>query len=141
MSALTPNTIRLMLHNYKLLNMTKIQSEKQYKATLERIEELLPLVSDTTPVYDKNSVELELLSILTADYEDEHYPISKPSLSEMILMRMQELSINQKTLASMLNISPSRLSEYISGKSEPTLQIARKISSTLHIDADIVLGV
>ena len=30
--------------------MTKIQNETAYKATMERIEELLPLVDDNTPL-------------------------------------------------------------------------------------------
>jgi HTH-type transcriptional regulator/antitoxin HigA len=55
--------------------MTKIENEIQYKALMERIEELLPLVTDETPLNDKNLVELELLSNLVADYEDKHYPI------------------------------------------------------------------
>jgi HTH-type transcriptional regulator / antitoxin HigA len=40
----------------------------------------------------------------------------------------------------MLNVSPSRVSEYLSGKSEPTLQVARRLRSELGIDADIILG-
>ena len=44
-------------------------------------------------------------------------------------------------LTQLLGISPSRVSEYLSGKSEPTLKIGREISRKLHIDANIVLGV
>ena len=54
---------------------------------------------------------------------------------------MYEMGITQKQLAEMLNVSQSRVSEYLSGKSEPTLKIARLISKKLNIDADIVLGV
>jgi HTH-type transcriptional regulator / antitoxin HigA len=57
--------------------MEKIVTEIAYKATMERIEELLPLVDDKTPLDDKNLIELELLSNLVADYDDEHYPIQK----------------------------------------------------------------
>ena len=56
--------------------MTKIQNETAYKATMERIEELLPLVDDNTPLSDKNLIELDLLSGLVEEYEDEHYPIA-----------------------------------------------------------------
>lgn len=55
--------------------MTRIESERQYEVVMARIEELLPLVSVDTPIYDKNLVELELLSNLVADYDDVHYPI------------------------------------------------------------------
>jgi len=121
--------------------MAKITTEIAYKATMERIEELLLLVDDNTPLDDKNLIELELLSNLVADYDDEHYPIKKPSLMEVIKLRMYELGLNQNKLSELLNISPSRISEYLSGKSEPTLKVARDISKKLNIDPHIVLGV
>lgn len=121
--------------------MAKITTEIAYKATMERIEELLPLVNDDTPIYDKNLIELELLSNLVADYDDEHYPIKKPTLMEVMKLRMYELGLNQNKLSKLLDISPSRISEYLSGKSEPTLKVARDISKKLNIDPHIVLGV
>lgn len=55
--------------------MAKIQNETAYKAAMERIEELLPLVDDDTPLSDKNLIELDLLSALVEEYKDEYYPI------------------------------------------------------------------
>lgn len=52
-----------------------------------------------------------------------------------------EMGLNQKALAELIGVSPSRLSDYISGKCEPTLKVAREISQKLNIDANIVLGV
>ena len=121
--------------------MTKIQNETVYKATMERIEELLPLVDDNTPLNDKNLIELDLLSGLAAEYEDVHYPIQCPSLVDVIKLRMYEMGLNQTTLAGILGISKSRISDYLSGRSEPTLQIAREMSIKLNIDAKVVLGV
>ncbi|MCM1031220.1 MAG: helix-turn-helix domain-containing protein [Oscillibacter sp.] len=40
-----------------------------------------------------------------------------------------------------LGVSPSRVSDYLTGRCEPTLKIAREISRKLNIDAHIVLGV
>jgi HTH-type transcriptional regulator/antitoxin HigA len=57
--------------------MTKIETKEQYDWAMERIEQLLPLVDDDTPRNDPNSIELELLSNLAADYSDEHYNIGK----------------------------------------------------------------
>ena len=57
--------------------MTKIENEIQYNAFMERIEELLPLVTDDTPLTDKNLVELELLSNLVVDYDEAHYPTTQ----------------------------------------------------------------
>ena len=108
---------------------------------MERIEELLPLVDDNTPTSDKNLIELDLLSSLVSEYEDEHYPIRQPSLVDVIKLRMYEMGLNQSKLSELLGVSPSRVSDYLTGRSEPTLNVARKISKTLNIDANVVLGV
>jgi HTH-type transcriptional regulator/antitoxin HigA len=121
--------------------MAKIENEIQYEWAVKRVEELLPLVTDDTPRTDPNSIELELLSNMVADYSEEHFAIGSPSLMDVIKLRMYEMGITQSGLAQLLGISPSRVSEYLSGKSEPTLKIGREISRKLHIDANIVLGV
>jgi HTH-type transcriptional regulator/antitoxin HigA len=81
-----------------------------------------------------------MISDLVAEYEEQYYPVSKPTLKEIIRLRIGELGISQKKLAGMLQVSPSRISEYLSGKSEPTLKVARRLRSELGIDADIILG-
>ena len=64
--------------------MTRIENEEQYNWAVARVEQLLPLVNDDTPRTDPNSIELELLSNLVADYSDEHYAIGKPSTLNII---------------------------------------------------------
>ena len=121
--------------------MAKIKTEKQYKAACARIEELLKVVSNNTPTDDNNFLELDLISDLVADYEEEHFPVKAPALVDVLKLRMYEMGLNQKSLAKLIGVSPSRLSDYISGKCEPTLKVAREISQKLNIDANIVLGV
>lgn len=121
--------------------MTKIKDDKTYKLTLDRIEELLPMVDDDTPRDNKYLVELDLLSDLVSDYEETYYPIKKPSLIDVIKLRMYEMGLTQAKLAKMLGVSPSRISDYLNGRAEPTLKVAREMSKKLDIDANIVLGV
>lgn len=121
--------------------MTKIENHIQYEWAVNRVEELLPLVNDETPQSNPNRIELELLSNLVADYSEEHFSLGEPTLIDVLKLRMYELGLNQKTLAKLIGVSPSRLSDYISGKCEPTLKVAREISRKLNIDASIVLGV
>ena len=64
--------------------MTRIENEEQYNWAVARVEQLLPLVTDETPRTDPNSIELELLSNLVADYSDEHYSIGRPSTMNII---------------------------------------------------------
>ena len=126
-------------HIVKLKRM-KIENEIAYTATMARIEELLPLVDDNTPLDDKNLIELDLLSGLVEEYEDIHYQIKTPSLIEVLKLRMYEMGLNQTSLAQLLGVSKSRISDYLTGKSEPTLKVAREINKKLNIDSDIVLG-
>lgn len=121
--------------------MTKIETKEQYEWAVKRVEELLPLVTDDTPRSDPSSIELELLSNLVADYSEEHFALGEPTLAEVLKLRMFEMGLNQKSLAALLGISPSRLCDYLSGKCEPTLKVARTISRELNISANIVLGV
>ncbi len=121
--------------------MTQIENEVQYAATLARIEELLPLVTDESSETCSHAIELKLLSHLIADYDELHFPIAPPTLVEVLKLRMYEMNLTQKSLAALLNISPSRVSEYLTGKSEPTLKVAREMHRKLAIDAHIILGV
>ena len=120
--------------------MAKIKTEAQYRGACERIEDLLKVVGNATPENDKEFIELDLLSDLVADYEEEHFPIEAPTLVDVIKLRMYEMKLNQVKLSEMIGVSTSRISEYLSGKCEPTLKIAREISKKLNIDAEIVLG-
>jgi len=86
-------------------------------------------------------IELNLLSDLVADYEERTFPVIKPGLIDVIKLRMAEMGLNQKCLSELLGVSTSRVSEYLNGKSEPTLKVARAISVKMGIDASIVLGV
>ena len=128
-----------MFQNYKI--MARIQSKEQYSAIMERVDELMKVVTNNTPVNSKEGAELSLLVDLIEEYEDEHFPIEAPSLSEVLKLRMYERDISRKDISNILGVSISRISEYMTGRSEPTLPIARKICRELDIEASIVLGV
>lgn len=115
-------------------------SKQQYEYALNRIEELLPLVTDDTPVNDKNAIELEIVSDVVEAYEKIHYPIAKPTIGELISLSIEEKGMTQKQLAKELGVSPSRVSDYIAGRSEPTLRIARAICTVLGIAPAAMLG-
>ncbi len=121
--------------------MTRIENEMQYNSAMQRINQLLKVVNDNTPEDDINSVELVLLSNLVADYEDVHYPVSKPTLIDILKLRMYEMGLTQTALADLLGMNQSKVSEIMSGKCEPTLKQARTISQKLSISPAIVLGV
>ena len=119
--------------------MAKITKE-QYEFALARIEELLPLVNDNTPSNDRNVVELTMMSDVVIDYEKEYYPIGKPTVAQLIQLSLEEKNMSQKQLATEIGVSPSRISDYVSGRAEPTLKIARLLCVTLGITPAAMLG-
>ena len=81
--------------------MTKITKE-QYEFALARVEELLPLVDDSTPANDKSMVELSVMSDIVIAYEKEHFPIEKPTVAELIELSLEEKGMTQRELADRL---------------------------------------
>ena len=119
--------------------MSKITKE-QYEFALARIEELLPLVDDNMPANDRNAIELTMMSDVVIDYEREHFPISKPTVAQLIQLSLEEKQMSQKQLAAEIGVSTSRISDYVSGRAEPTLKIARLLCTTLGITPAAMLG-
>lgn len=77
--------------------MTNI-TEEQYKAALNRIEELLPITPDVSPEEDANVKELEEVSNIVWEYENEHYPIEdiKLSVGDLIKITWDNIKYNPK---------------------------------------------
>lgn len=115
-------------------------TEEQYKLAQQRVEELLTLVTDNIPANDPKAIELTLMSDVVIDYETEHFPIDKPSVASLIDSSLEDHRMTQRQLASILGISPSRVSDFITGKSMPSLRLAGTICKALNIQPALMLG-
>ncbi|MDQ7916922.1 XRE family transcriptional regulator [Mesonia sp. MT50] len=82
-----------------------IQTVKEYNAIVERVDSLLENSDNIENKEAKAYIELNLLSDLVADYEERTYPVNKPSLVEVIKLRMAEMNLNQKRLSELLGVS------------------------------------
>ena len=120
--------------------MAKIKDENQYQIILKRVEKLMDIVTEETPLNDSNFVELDLLADLAEEYEMEFYPVGQPMLADVLKLRMSEMKLTQKTLAELLGVSSSRVSDYMTGKMKPTFSIAKKMHHNLNIDANLILA-
>jgi HTH-type transcriptional regulator/antitoxin HigA len=116
-------------------------TKEQYEFASAKIEELLPLVNDNTPANDVKAVELRLMSDIVIAYEEEYFPIEKPTVSEVIALSLEEKGMTQKELAGSIGVSRSRINDYISGRSEPTLKVARLLCRELNIPPAAMLQV
>jgi HTH-type transcriptional regulator/antitoxin HigA len=117
----------------------KINNEKDYNEALEKVELLLKKVGNNTSPYHPNFIELDKLSDLVADYEEKYFPVPKPTLQEAIELRMFERKLTQKSLAELLGTNTARISEYMKGKREITMKIAKGLYHKLNIDPEIIL--
>lgn len=116
-------------------------SKEQYEYALDRVEELLPTVDDNTPSTSKSALELSVLSDVVIAYEKEHYPIGKPTVSELIELSLEEKGMTQKELAKEIGVSPSRINDFVSGRAEPSLKIASLLCKVLGISPSAMLGI
>ncbi len=104
--------------------MARIKTEEQYRAACDRINELLKVVSNETPANDKNLLELDMISDLVADYEEEHFPIVSKEEMERERMTVKELFetcpfLNVTAFAEWIGINPSLMRKYKAGISIP----------------------
>lgn len=120
--------------------MAQIKDDVQYKAMMARIDELFFETDENTPSDDPRLQELDLLSALVEEYEQEHYPIELPTLAATMNSRLSENNWSQKELAAILGMTAPRLNAILNGKANPTYEQARIISSRLDIDPAIVLS-
>ena len=120
--------------------MAQIKNEQQYKAMMARIDELFFVTDENTPEDDPRLQELDLLSALVEEYEQEHYPIAPPTLVEMLKARLADNNWTQKEMADILGMTAPRLNAVLSGKADPTFEQAKLIAKRLNINPAIVLA-
>ena len=63
--------------------MALIKTEKELRAILARIDELVPLTGEDVAEDDPKNLELNLLCELVAEYEDENVILDSPSVEEL----------------------------------------------------------
>jgi len=104
--------------------MAHIKNEAQYHAACDRINELLKVVNNETPLDDKNLLELDMISDMVADYEEEHFPIVPRDEMDSLKMSFQTLFescpfLNASGFAEWIGINPSLMRKYRAGISAP----------------------
>ena len=119
--------------------MEKLITHAAYVKANLRLEELIDIVDDNTPTNDPLAKEFLKITDIIEQYEEIHFPIGLPTLLEMVELRMFEMGLKRKDLATLLNTSASRISDYLNGKREITLNVAKALHQKLNIDSDIIL--
>lgn len=112
-----------------------IKNNGQYESALERV---YALMQKNLKPDSKESDELEILSILIKEYENEHYPVPKPNPVEAIKFRLEQMNMSEAQLSRILGYR-SRKSEILSGKRKLNLAMIRKLTEKLNIPAEVLI--
>ncbi len=115
------------------MNLKPIKNRKDYHQALERLDVIFD-ARKGSPEGD----ELEILGILIAQYENEHFPIGLPDPIEAIKFRMEQLGYTQTDLAKVVGLK-SRASEILSKKRKLSLDMIRQLHEKLNIPTDVLI--
>jgi len=115
------------------MNIAPIRNKKDHQKALKRLEKIFDA--------KKGSIEgdeLEVLSILIDNYENDKFPIGMPDPIEAIKFRMEQMGMKQKDLAEVMGFK-SRVSEILNRKRKLTLEMIRKLNETLSIPTEVLV--
>lgn len=114
---------------------TVIKTEAENDRAISIVEELLAKGDKLT---SEESILLELLGKLIADFEEKFYQPREASPQEVLMEMMNARGLKQKDLAEVLG-SKSRVSEVISGKREITKIQAKALAGFFRVSADLFI--
>lgn len=115
------------------MELKPIKSKRDYKAALEEAEALW-VVKDGTRQADR----LEVLTLLIADYEAKHYPISDPDPIDFLHYVIETRGFTRKDLEIYIG-SRGRVAEILNRTRPLTLEMVRRLSEGLNIPADVLI--
>lgn len=115
------------------MKIAPIRNEEDYQNALDRLE----VIFDSKKGSEEGD-ELEILSILIDRYENENFPIGMPDPIEAIKFRMEQMGMKQKDLVEVIGFK-SRVSEVLSKKRKLTLEMIRKLNTSLHIPTEVLV--
>ena len=110
-----------------------IKSENDYQEALARMDEIFDAQEGTS-----ESDEADILALLIDDYENQNYPIEAPDPIEAIKIRMEEMDLKQKDLASELG-GKNRVSEILNKKRKLTVEMIRNLAEKLKLSASLLI--
>jgi len=116
----------------------KIVTEKEYNATMKKIDALMKKGEDN--LTDNDADELRALSLAAQAYEKSIYTIRPPqTIKGIIELEMFERRLKQKELAKLMKIGEAKLSQILNGKREPDVAFLKAAHEKLGIDGNILL--
>jgi len=116
------------------MSIKPIRTEQDYNNTLNRIDELMDSVPNTSE-FD----ELDVLATLVEAYEEQHYKIDTPDPISAILFRMEQEGLKQKDLIPILG-DKSIVSRVLKGQRKLTTEMIKNLHEQLKIPFESLFG-
>ena len=117
------------------MGLKVIKSEADYDQALRELERLITL---HPKLGSKESNQLEILSLLIENYENEHFHFDLPDPISAIKFVMEQRDLRQVDLVPYIGSRP-KVSEILSGKRQLSLSMMRKLNEGLGIPAEVLL--
>ena len=124
--------------------LDKIRNQEQYEAIMKMIEKYIQKATKGGGFHSldkKDEKDLHQLTLLANDFEKQsiRQTALNLSLNGIVQNRLDEMKINQSTLAKLLNTTGSKISKILSGKQEPDVHFLKAIHEKLGIDGNLLL--
>ena len=118
--------------------MKKIENKQQYYSAMAEIETYLQ--RGFSHLSKKEDQRLHELSVAVEAYEMVEYPMPvQPNFNEILIYVMQKKGLSQTELSKSLDVSKSFISEVLSGKKEPNVDLLKNLHYQYHNDGNILL--
>ena len=115
------------------MDIKLIKTEEDYQIALEQLDKIFD-AAEGTP----DSDQADILALLIGEYENIHYPIEAPDPIEAIKIRMEEMQLKQKDIASALG-GKNRASEILNRKRKLTVDMIRNLTESLNLSASLLI--
>ena len=115
------------------MDIHPLKTEADYHAALRQVDGLMHAQPNT-----REGDDLDLLTTLIAAYEEQHYPIMPPDPIEALLYWMESRDLTRRDLEPLLG-SRARVAEILNRRRTLTLEMIRRLHTTLGIPADILI--
>ena len=115
------------------MDIRPIKTEADYRAALAEIEQLFAAEPDTP-----DGERLDLLTTLVESYEGHRHPIAIPDPIEAIVYHLESRGLTRRDLEPLLG-SRARVAEILNRRRTLTLEMIRRLHTTLGIPAEILI--
>ncbi len=119
---------------------TKIlKTEQEYNEACKRIYSLINSTNNPILPDSPEGEEMELLSLLVENYEQEKFHLEAPVAIEAIKFRMEQMNLKQSDIAPLFG-GKTRVSEVLNGKRTLTLKMIVLLNNYLGIPLESLVN-